>query len=93
MSSADVYLTSCFHPRGGGLSHWHGICICDCFFMCFFANFDVGIGGFSSQTKAPNQHKLGVFWANYRKKYPIWSKLGVILYEIGMLMGSKWQQK
>ena len=31
--------------------------------------------GFSSETKEPKLHKLGVFWANYCKKHPFWSKL------------------
>ena len=31
--------------------------------------------GVSSETKEPKLHKLGVFWANYCKKHPIWSKL------------------
>ena len=35
--------------------------------------------GFSSETKEPKLHKLGVFWANYCKKHPIWSKLGAFL--------------
>ena len=37
------------------------------------------MGGFSSETKEPKLHKLGVFWANYCKKHPIWSKLGAFL--------------
>ena len=35
--------------------------------------------GFSSGTKEPKLHKLGVFWANYCKRHPIWSKLGAFL--------------
>ena len=35
--------------------------------------------GFSSETKEPKLHKLGVFLANYCKKRPIWSKLGAFL--------------
>ena len=35
--------------------------------------------GVSSETKEPKLHKLGVFWANYCKKHPIWSKLGAFL--------------
>ena len=31
---------------------------------------------FSSETKEPKLHKLDIFWANYCKKHPIWSKLG-----------------
>ena len=38
--------------------------------------------GFSSQTKEPKLHKLGVFWANYCKKHPIWSKLGAFLLKM-----------
>ena len=53
-------------------------------YMClplghFFAKFGIAIGGFSSETKEPKLHKLGVFWANYCKKHPIWSKLGAFL--------------
>ena len=35
--------------------------------------------GFSSETKEPKLHKLGVFGANYCKKHPIWSTLGAFL--------------
>ena len=65
--------------RPGGFSHWHGICICACLLGHFFAKFGIAIGGFSSETKEPKLHKLGVFWANYCKKHPIWSKLGAFL--------------
>ena len=64
---------------GGGFSHWHGIRICACLLGHFFAKFGIAIGGFSSETKEPKLHKLGVFWANYCKKHPIWSKLGAFL--------------
>ena len=63
----------------GGFSHWHGIRICACLLGHFFAKFGIAIGGFSSETKEPKLHKLGVFWANYCKKHPIWSKLGTFL--------------
>ena len=50
------------------------------FWGTFFAKFGIAIGGgFSSETKEPKLHKLGVFWANYCKKHPIWSKLGAFL--------------
>ena len=70
-----------FHTRcrGGGFSHWHGIRICACLLGHFFAKFGIAIGEFSSETKEPKLHKLGVFWANYCKKHPIWSKLGAFL--------------
>ena len=64
---------------GGGVSHWHGIRICACLLGHFFAKFGIAIGGFSSETKEPKLHKLGVFWANYCKKHLIWSKLGDFL--------------
>ena len=64
---------------GGEFSHWHGIRICACLLGYFFAKFGIAIGGFSSETKEPKLHKLGVFWANYCKKHPIWSKLGAFL--------------
>ena len=63
----------------GGFSHWHGIRICACLLGHFFAKFGIAIGGFSSETKEPKLHKLGVFGANYCKKHPIWSKLGAFL--------------
>ena len=66
------------HP-GGGFSHWHGIRICACLLGHFFVKFGIAIGGFSSETKEPKLHKLGVFWANYCKKHPIWSRLGAFL--------------
>ena len=59
--------------RGGGFSHWHGIRICTCLLGRFFAKFGMAIGDVSSETKEPKLHKLGVFWANYCKKHPIWS--------------------
>ena len=65
--------------RGGGFSHWHGIRICACLLGHFFTKFGIAIGGFSSETKEPKLHKLGVFWANYCKKHPILSKLGAFL--------------
>ena len=49
------------------------------FWGTFFAKFGIAIRGFSSETKEPKLHKLGVFWANYCKKHPIWSKLGAFL--------------
>ena len=70
----------CFEVSGpGGFSHWHGIRICACLLRHFFAKFGIAIGGFSSETKEPKLHKLGVFWANCCKKHPIWSKLGAFL--------------
>ena len=66
-------------PRGGGFSHWHGICICACLLGHLFAKFGIAIGGFSSETKDPKLHKSGVFWAIFCKKHPIWSKLGAFL--------------
>ena len=66
----------------GGFSHWHGIRICACLLGRFFSKFGIAIGGFSSETKEPKLHKLGVFWAKYRKKYPVWSKLGVFLLKM-----------
>ena len=69
----------CLVPGGGGFSHWHGIRICACLLGHFFVKFGIAIGGFSSETKEPKLLKLGVFWANYCKKHPIWSKLGAFL--------------
>ena len=63
---------------GGGLTlTWYT-------YMClpfgvFFTKFGIAIGGFSSETKEPKFHKLGVFWTKYCKKHPIWSKLGAFL--------------
>ena len=45
----------------GGFSHWHGIRISACLLGHFFAKFGIAIGGFSSETKEPKLHKLGVF--------------------------------
>ena len=73
-----LYVDVCL-PDPGGFSHWHGIRICACLLGHFFAKFGIAIGGFSSKTKEPKLHKLGVFWANYCKKHPIWSKLGAFL--------------
>ena len=65
-------------PRGGVLTlTWYT-------YMCLpfgslFHEIWYSDRGFSSETKEPKLHKLGVFWANYCKKHPIWSKLGVFL--------------
>ena len=64
-----------------GFSHWHDIRICACLLGRFFAKFDIAIGGFSSETKEPKLHKLGVF-LEYCKKHPIWSKLGAFLSQM-----------
>ena len=85
-------------PGGGGgggrFSHWHDIGICACLLGCFFANFGLAIGGFLSQTKAPNLHKLGVFWAIYGKKHPIWAKYWMFFAKkICIFMGGKRRQK
>ena len=75
----DNYIERGNQNAPGGFSHWHGIRICACRLGHFFAKFGIAIGGFSTETKEPKLHKLGVFWANYCKKHPIWSKLGAFL--------------
>ena len=62
-----------------GFSHWLGIHICVCLLGCFFTKFGIAIGGFSLERKEPKLKKLGVFWANYSKKHPVWAKLGAFL--------------
>ena len=64
---------------GVGVSHWHGIRICACLLGCSFKKLGIEIGGFSSEMKEPKLQKLGVFWANYGKKHPIWPKLDAFL--------------
>ena len=61
----------------------------------FFAKFGIAIGGFSSEMMEPKLHKLGVFWATYCKKHPIWAKLGAFLSKNGrpILMGGKLGKK
>ena len=49
------------------------------FWGTFSRNMIIAIEGFSSETKEPKLHKLGVFWANYCKKHPIWSKFGAFI--------------
>ena len=50
-------------------------------YMClpfghFFVKLGIAMGGGgSSETKEPKLHNLGVFWVNYCKKHPIWSKM------------------
>ena len=73
-----TWLNFCLRSRGW-FSHWHGIRICACLLGRFFVKFGTSIGGFSSETKEPKLHKLGVFWVDYCKKHPIWSKLGAFL--------------
>ena len=65
-------------PRGG--SHIDMVYIyVPAFWGTFSRNLVQRSGGFSSETKEPKLHKLGVFWAHYCKKHPIWSKLGAFL--------------
>ena len=70
-------------PRGGGGggSHIDMVYVhVPAFWGHFFVKFGIAMGGGdSSETKEPKLHKLGVFWANYCKKHPIWSKLGAFL--------------
>ena len=62
------------------------IYICACLLRHFFTKFGIAIGGgVSSEMKEPKLHKLGVFWANYCKKHPIWSK-----FENLVLFFRKW---
>ena len=44
-----------------GGTHIDMVYICACLLGCFFADIGKAIGEFSSQLKAPNLHKLGVF--------------------------------
>ena len=63
--------------RGDLTLTWYMVHIlCACLLGHFFTKFGIAIGGFSSETGKPKLYKLGVFWANYCKKHPIWSKLG-----------------
>ena len=62
-----------------GYSHMDMVYVCACLLGCFFAKFGIAIRGFPSEPKEPKFHKLGVFWANYHKKHPIWLKLGAFL--------------
>ena len=50
-------------------------------------------GGVSSEVMEPKLHKLGVFWANYCKKHPIWAKLCAFLSKNDILMGGKLGKK
>ena len=43
-----------------------------------------------SEMKEPKLHKLGVFWANYCKKHPIWAKLGTFLSKMVYWWVSNW---
>ena len=70
-SSYTIHITHTEASPGGVLTlTWYT-------YMCL--PFEIAIGGFSSETKEPKLHQLGVFWANYCKKHPIWSKLGAFL--------------
>ena len=51
----------------GGSSHMAMVYNVPAFWGAFSTNFGIAINGFSSETKEPKLHKLGVFWANYRK--------------------------
>ena len=78
-SSSSVSLRT---SRGGGSSHidvvmWYTY-MCVFLFRCYLAIF----GMFSSEMKEPKLHELGVFWANYGKKHPIWANLGAFLSKL-----------
>ena len=68
---------------GGGvltLTWYTYICVCPLGYS--FVKFGIAIRGFSSETKEPKVHKLGVFGANYCKKHPILTKLGAFLLKM-----------
>ena len=48
----------------------------------FFAKFGIGIDGFSSETKEPNNINWVHFEKNYCKNHPIWVILGVFLLKM-----------
>ena len=57
--------------------------ICACLFRRFFAKFGIPIVGvFDIRDKGSQIEKLGVFWANYGKKHPIWANLGAFLFKM-----------
>ena len=78
---ATKYVLKIF--RGGGflILTWFTY-MCLPFGALFRKNWYSNRGGVSSETKELKLHKLGVFWASYCKKHPIWSKLGAVLSEM-----------
>ena len=61
-------------PQRASLIAGVGSYMCACLLEFFFVKFGIAIRGFSSELKEPKLHNLGVFWANYCKKHPMWSK-------------------
>ena len=59
----------------GGFPHWHGMGMCAYLLRCFFSKFGIAISGFSSETKEPKLHKLGVFEEIFVKSTQIWQML------------------
>ena len=63
---------------------------CQMFHPVHFNTGDLGSGskaieGFSSETKEPKLHKLGVFWVNNNKKHLIWANLKCFSTENGTI--------
>ena len=78
-----------FFPRGSHIDLVHVLCAC--LLGCFLAKFGTAIGGFSSDEGAQiKKKKMGVFWANYCKKHPIWAKLGAFLSKKVYWWVGKW---
>ena len=62
-----------------------------CTYMCLsfgalFSEIWYSDQGVFIRDEGAQLHKLGVFWANYCKKHPIWSKLGASPFENGTLI-------
>ena len=85
---------SVVYTRGGGgiltLTWYTYMCLPFRALFCYIWYSDQGV---SSEMKEPKLHKLGVIWANYCEKHPIWSKLGAFLSKMYILMGGKLGKK
>ena len=74
ISTIFAYLSQKMTRGGGSHIDMAGLYVyVPAFWGALFAKFGIAIGRFSSETKEPKLHKLGVFGANYCKKHPIWS--------------------
>ena len=77
---------------GGGGSHIDMVYVYVPAFRALFREIWYSDRGVFIRDEEPKLHKLGVFWANYCKKHPIWSKLGAFLSKMVYWWWEIWQK-
>ena len=77
-------------PVGGGLSHWHGMCICACLLGCIFAKFGIArdkgaqnyinwvyLGQILVKSTKFGQNWMLFFQKWYTAGWKNWAKIGI----------------